>query len=240
MPLILPPFFQLHSLLDREGPGTAADVAWAVAIAGTRGRVRVMDAGCGPGADTLELARLLPEGSIEAVDKHAHFVGEAEARCAEFGTRVYIRQGDMADIVGPFDLIWCAGALYFLGVTEGLLLWRDELAEGGAVAFSEPVLVETAEGEAGHDFWADYPAITNRDGIADRVAAAGYRVLGVRRVVGQAWTDYYRPMEDKSARLRLDADDALTAVLDEAEAEIAAWRANPDHVAYDLFVVTPE
>ena len=43
---------------------------------------------------------------------------------------------DPADL-GPFDLIWCAGAVYFEGITECLQAWAPALKPGGAVAFSE-------------------------------------------------------------------------------------------------------
>lgn len=42
-------FFALHRDLPREGPGEAADVAWALEVAGVAPGARVADAGCGPG-----------------------------------------------------------------------------------------------------------------------------------------------------------------------------------------------
>ncbi|MFV0361224.1 class I SAM-dependent methyltransferase [Tropicimonas sp.] len=234
-------FFVLHRDLPREGPGEPQDVAWATEVAGTRGNCRVCDAGCGPGADTETLAALLPEARIDAFDLYPQFVAAAAARCARFGARVSARVGSMADLSGPYDLIWSAGAVYFLGVTEALARWRPALAEGGRVAFSEPVLLDAAENNrAVRDFWADYPAITDRAGIEARIRAAGYRVLGGRLIVGAAWEAYYLPQEARIAGLRASAvPEALEPVLREAEAEIANWRAAPDRIAYLLSVVAP-
>lgn len=233
-------FLTLYSDLNREGPGAAADLGWALSVAATPAQARICDAGCGSGADTVTLAKERPKARIEAVEKIAHFVEAAQKRTAPFGDRVEVRQGDMAQLTGPYDLIWCAGALYFLGVTEGLQGWRAALAPGGAVAFSEPCLLSRPS-QAALDFWAvEYPQVTDVAGIRARVAAAGYRVLGEQMQIGDAWGAYYIPMAKRIETLRPGASGALAAALDEAEREIARWKAAPSEIAYALMVVAPQ
>lgn len=232
-------FLTLYSDLAREGPGAPADLGWALSVAGTPAQARICDAGCGSGADTLTLAKERPQARIDAVDKIAQFVTAAQKRTAPFGDRVQVRQGDMAKLGGPYDLIWCAGALYFLGVTEGLNAWRGALADGGRVAFSEPCLLARPSAAA-RAFWEEYPQITDMAGIRARVADAGYRVLGENMQIGAAWENYYLPMERRIASLRPDATGPLAEALDQAEAEIARWRAAPSEIAYALMVVAPE
>lgn len=232
-------FLTIYTDLAREGPGAAADVGWALSVAATPAQARICDAGCGSGADTVTLAKLRPEGQVDAVDKINHFVRAAQERACPFGARVQVRAGDMADLDGPYDLIWCAGALYFLGVTEGLAGWRKALAPGGAVAFSEPCLLPRPS-DAARAFWAEYPQITDMAGIRARVAAAGYRVLGEQMQIGDAWEAYYVPMEKRIKALRPGATGALARALDEAQAEIDRWRAAPSEIAYALMVVAPQ
>ncbi len=234
-----PSFFTLHRDLPREGPGQAEDVHWALYAAAVPEEARIADLACGPGADTRTLAKARPRARIEAVDRMAHFAAAARAATAPWAGRVTVRVGDMAQVSGPYDLIWCAGGLYFLGVTEGLRLWRAALAPGGLVAFSEPCLPPRPSAAA-RAFWAGYPAVTGIGGIRERVAAAGYRVLGERMVIGAAFRDYYEPLARRIALLRPGAEPALAAVLDAAEAEIARWHAAPDDIAYALMVVAPE
>ena len=74
--MTLSPFFQLHSDLPREGPGSADDVRWALSVTGPA--ARVCDVACGPGADTVVLAEALPDARIDAMDAQAHFVAEAQ------------------------------------------------------------------------------------------------------------------------------------------------------------------
>ncbi|MFN7003492.1 MAG: class I SAM-dependent methyltransferase [Roseinatronobacter sp.] len=232
-------FLTVYSDLAREGPGVPADVAWAIYVAATPADGRIMDAGCGSGADTLTLAKERPAATIEAVEQIAQYVEAARKRVAPFGARVQVGQGDMAQITGPYDLIWCAGALYFLGVTEGLKAWRGALAPGGRVAFSEACLLPNPS-ENARAFWSSYPQITNVEGIRARVAQAGYKVLGERMVIGAPWEAYYASMSSRIAKLRPTATGDLLAALDEAELEINRWRAAPSEIAYVLMVVAPE
>ncbi|MCK0148653.1 class I SAM-dependent methyltransferase [Marivita sp. S6314] len=233
-------FFTVHSDLPREGPGEPADVHWALEVAGLSGAVSVLDAGCGPGADTVTLAQALPDAQITGIEKHGGFVDEARRRVAEFGTRVTITKGDMSTPGGPYDVIWCAGALYFLGVTEGLTLWKKALSDTGAVAFSEPVLLDGPRPESVRAFWDEYPQITAIEGIEKRVQDAGYVIEGERLIIGSPWQAYYDPMTARIEELRAqNPSAALMAALDLCAKEAAQWRAARDHIAYALLVVRP-
>ncbi|MEL7132452.1 MAG: class I SAM-dependent methyltransferase, partial [Pseudomonadota bacterium] len=140
---------------------------------------------------------------------------------------------------GPYDLIWCAGALYFLGVTEGLTIWRAALKQGGHVVFSEPVALGPLSPTA-RVFWEDYPALTDLDGICSRITAAGYRVLAHRMVIGTPWAAYYKPMQARSDHLRATETDPLVqATVTENQTEMDLWRAARDEIAYALLIVAP-
>ncbi|WP_299965528.1 class I SAM-dependent methyltransferase [uncultured Roseobacter sp.] len=231
-------FFALHRDLPREGPGEAADVAWAASVAGTSATAQIADVACGPGADIAALLAAAPQGHVTALDKTAHFVDQARAGWAP-DPRVTVLKADMASIANSYDLIWCAGAVYFLGVTEALSAWRKSLRPGGSIAFSEPCWFTDAPSDRMRAMWADYPAMTDAAGIDARVEAAGYRTLGTRRVSDAAWEAYYGPLDARIAALRPGADAALTQVLDEAEEEAACWRAHRREAGYLLSVVAP-
>lgn len=232
-------FFTVYRDLDREGPGEGADVLWALDQLGLSGAVDVLDAGCGSGADLATLAGALPKATITGIEKTPHFVTEAQVRLADFAPRVTVIEGDMACPGGPFDLIWCAGALYFLGVTEGLQGWRTALKPGGAVVFSEPVLLGEPTQET-TTFWGDYPQITKLDGIISRVKAAGFTAHAHRIIIGAPWAAYYTSMQARIDALRAQNPDALlTAALDDSQLEIDRWRGAPDQIAYALLIVTP-
>ncbi|MDG3040089.1 SAM-dependent methyltransferase [Roseicyclus marinus] len=231
-------FFTLHADLPREGPGETADVAWAAELAGLKPDARILDAASGPGGDIGALLRAAPSGHVTAIDLHAPFIIAAQARWG-VDARVTLLTGDMTAPEGPFDFIWCAGAVYFLGVEAALRAWTPRLAPGGVIAFSEPCLFTDTPSEGALAFWEGYPRLTDAAGIAAQVAAAGFTTLATRRIGDIGWESYFRPMEARIARLRPGADAALSAVLDQAEAEIALWRAHRAETGYLLSLVSP-
>ncbi len=231
-------FFTLHADLPREGPGETADVAWAARLAGLSPGARILDAACGPGGDIGALLRAAPAGHVTAIDLHAPFIEAARARWGA-DPRVTLVVGDMAVSDGPFDFIWCAGAVYFLGIEAALTAWCARLAPGGIIAFSEPCLFTDTPSGGAVGFWEGYAGLTDAAGIAAQITAAGFQTMSTRRLSDIAWDSYYRPMEARIARLRPGADDRLAAVLDAAETEIAGWRAHRGETGYLLSVVRP-
>lgn len=231
-------FFTLHRDLPREGPGEPADVTWAINQVDLPARAEIADVACGPGSDIGALRAAVPQGHVTALDKTAHFVDAARGRFVA-DANVTLLRADMARIANHYDLIWCAGAVYFLGVTEALTRWRKSLREGGVVAFSEPCWLTDSPSDEARAFWAEYPAISDGAGIAARVKAAGYEVIATRLLSDEAWENYYTPLEARIEKLRPGADAELAQVLDEAEAEIACWRAHRDEFGYLLTVARP-
>jgi SAM-dependent methyltransferase len=231
-------FFTLHADLPREGPGETADVAWAAEVAGLRSEARILDAACGPGGDIGALLRAAPEGHVTAIDLHAPFI---EATRARWGAdrRVTLQSGDMTAPEGPFDFVWCAGAVYFLGIEAALEAWAPRLAPGGAIAFSEPCLFTDMPSEGAIDLWDGYARLSDAAGIAAQVEAAGYETLATRAIGDIAWESYYRPLKARIARLRPCAAPELAAVLELATVEIASWRAHRHETGYLLSVVRP-
>ncbi len=229
-------FWELYAGLEREGPGDRASLDRALGHARVKRDARILDAGCGSGADIEGLLAHAPDGKITAIEKHPPFVERARARFAG-DARVEAHVGDMADPGGPYDLIWCSGALYFLGITEGLQIWRKALAPGGTVAFSELVwLTDERDADLETKWQAEYPAMGTIETLRNRITAAGYDILSVDTLADSAWEAYFTPMEARITALRPGAKPDMHAVLDEAEAEISGWRANRHLLGYALAV----
>ncbi|MEP5730243.1 MAG: class I SAM-dependent methyltransferase [Sulfitobacter sp.] len=232
-------FYQLHRDLPREGPGEAADIHWAAKVAGTQATAKIADVGCGPGGDIRTLLDVAPQGQITALDKTPHFVEAARAVWRDDG-RVTVLKADMATIHNQYDMIWCAGAVYFMGVTEALTAWRKSLKPGGVVAFSELCWFTKTPSKRAQEYWEQYPAMTDIPGVQTRIEAAGFEVLDTRKLSDAAWEGYLGPIDTRIQDLRPDADAALCAVLDEAEEEAACWRAHKNDFGYLLSVVRPK
>lgn len=230
-------FFTVHRDLPREGPGEASDVAFALDLARLPAGAAICDAGAGPGGDVAALLAV-PGVRVVAVESHPDFAAAIRARFPR-EPRLRVVAGDMAGIAdlpeAPFDLVWCAGALYFLGIEAGLAAFARAVKPGGVVAFTEPCFFTASPSPAARDFWEGYDTATVPQ-ILDRVAAQGFAVLGHRPIGDAGWEAYYRPMEARIAALRPAADARLAAMLDTCAAEAAQWRAVRGETGYLLVV----
>ncbi len=239
-------FWAIHSDLPREGPGDNASTARALAaMTALPPAPAILDIACGPGMQTLELARR-SNGCITAIDLHMPFLADAaqRARAGGMGDRISLVRASMTALPfasGAFDALWCEGALYMMGFADGLQAWKRLLKPGGYVAVTEPVLFQPPEETPPEVLagWAEYPTITTVAGILARAAQAGYQVIDQFPLPPSAWwDDYYGPMQAKLPALRADhgADPAYARRIDDAQAEIDSYRRYPDFFGY-LFVV---
>jgi len=241
-------FLEVYGTLPRAGPGGDEHTIRALGLVPPPLPRTVLDLGCGPGAQTAALASVLPEARLLAVDLLPFMVAEAGRRfaAAGFGSRVVAVVGDMAaPPVGPAtqDLIWCEGAIYNLGVTEALNVWRPLLRAGGSVVFTEPVWLVASPPTEIRDWWtAEYPAISDRAGVVSRIEAASYRTVASFELPASAWWDeYYEPMQDRVAALvqRLPDDPIAQEVVATAETEIGYFRRFSACYTYECFIVQP-
>ncbi|MCX4247548.1 SAM-dependent methyltransferase [Paraliomyxa miuraensis] len=241
-------FFALHHGLPREAPGGREHTARALALAQPLpASPRVLDLGCGPGAQTIDLAELLPQASIVAVDLHPGFVEEVGRRAAARGVadRVRAEVADMAALPfepASFDLLWCEGAAYALGVEAALEAWRPLLRHDGRIALTEAVWLCDAPPEDLRRFWREgYPAMTDVPGVRAWFRSAGLQLRGDFVLPASAWwDDYYGPLRARMKALALERPDdaALAGVLAAHREELEMFERHGDRYGYAFFVAS--
>ena len=238
------PIFTLHSGLLREAPGSESATLRALSATGLQGAITVADMGCGPGASALVLAQALPEARITAVDLHQPYLNALlrRADAAGLGTHIEASRVDMADAgfaPASLDLIWCEGALYFIGIEEGLRLWRPLLRPGGFVAFSDAVWLSPDRPDAARAVWDEYAEMTDIAGVSEKIADAGFRLETHFVLPPEDWQAYLGPLGARAALLRPEADGVLRQVVDGALEEAALFDTHGESYGYAFFVVTP-
>ncbi|MEO0911876.1 MAG: methyltransferase domain-containing protein [Pseudomonadota bacterium] len=235
------PFQTLHKGLLREAPGSDASTLKALTATGLAGPIRMVDMGCGPGAAALLALQALPEAEITAIDTHQPYLETLRTRAdaAGLSARLETRCTDMATPGLPeasLDLILSEGALYFLGVEAGLKRWAPLLKPGGIVAFSEAIWIKRSPAEEAKLFWMDYPEMTNRAGVRQRIANAGYDLLEEFVLPLEDWHAYLGPLGARVEALRPGADEMMRQVLDGAEKETKLFERHGDSYAYAYFI----
>ena len=213
-------FYEMfNSSLLRLGPGTDACTLRALNIvlaasprrAAPTGQTwpRILDVGCGTGAQSLVLARHL-DGPILAIHNQQPYLDALQRRAAAAGVqgKIVTRLADMRTVEldsGAFDLIWSEGALYCMGFREGLAKCRAWLADGGCLAVTELCWLRPgAPPECRRFIEGEYPVIADIDANVRAMQACGYTVLDHFVLSESAWTDeYYNPLEARLQMLRM-------------------------------------
>ena len=238
-------FFDIQRGLPRQGPGSDESTLKALSLCrGLSERPVVLDIGCGPGMQTVALARAL-EGNITAVDFHQEYLDELKERVNTAGVaeRVVIQVGDMHDLsFSPqtFDLIWSEGAAYIMGVDNALVAWKQLLRAGGFIAVTELVWKKQDRPRQVAEFFdTEYPAMTDVEGILNTIRACGYEPVGNFTLPDNAWWEhYYTPLERKlpSFREKYSADEQAMILVDSANREIEMRRRFGQSYGYEFFV----
>jgi ubiquinone/menaquinone biosynthesis C-methylase UbiE len=248
----MPPiFYEVHSNLPREGPGENQSTEKAYkTLKNLPAKPRILDIGCGPGMQTITLAKL-SQGQITAMDNHQSFLDQLNASAIREGVsdRIKTSKGDMFNLQFEkcsFDLIWCEGAIFIIGFEKGLREWRPLLADNGYLVTSElSFLRKDLPPELDVYMKEMYAGLENSaakmvEENLETAKKAGYKVIDSFILPKSGWWDnYYKPIEAKLPCLKAkhkDEPEAL-AYLTAEEREIEMFRHYSDYYGYAFYIL---
>lgn len=239
-------FFELHKDIPREAPGDTLSTLKAFRMMeGLPASLRILDVGCGPGMQTIDLARHTG-ASILAVDTHQPFLDELQRRAEREGLadQIKVQNESMFELKypeGSFDVIWSEGAIYIIGFEAGLKKVHPLLKAGGYAAMTEVSWLKPDPPEEVLHFWQkEYPGMNSVDENLNALAEAGYREVGHFTLPDSSWwDDYFNPLKERAIMLRkkyADDPEAL-GVLDENDREMELFRKYSDYFGYVFYVM---
>jgi cyclopropane fatty-acyl-phospholipid synthase-like methyltransferase len=238
-------FFEVYDALPRGGPGNNESTRRAFnALPKLPEQPSILDLGCGPGEQTIELAKI-SKGTIIALDNHQPFLDNLMNKVRDQGlTDVIIPKNmsmmemDFAD--ETFDLIWSEGALYFMGLQNGVRRCRQMLKPGGCLAFTDMTAYSTDLPKPLADmFFSEMADFPNLDAKIAMVEAEGFTVLEHFTLPKTAWLEnYYAPIEIELPRVEKKFEDNETALamFRMMRKEIAMYREYSDYFGYEFLV----
>lgn len=239
-------FFEAHKNNPREGPGNNESTARAYRmLTDLPANPKILDVGCGPGMQTLELARL-SGGHITALDKRQSFLDELQKQTAQAGLsdKITTVQGSMFEMDFSdenFDLVWAEGSIYIIGFSDGMKSWKRFIKPGGYLAVTELSWLKDNPPQEPHDFWAEgYPAMSTVDGNLAAIRNCGYTEIGHFTLPEEAWWDnYYGPLGKRLQMLKekYAGNSETLAALDGISAEIDLYRRYSEWYGYEFYIM---
>ena len=217
-------FFDIHKDLPRQGSGRDKYTQRAFDMIPKLSQPLILDVGCGPGLQTIKLAKLT-DGRIIAIDIHQPYLDQLKqsAKMQNLSDRIEILNKSMFDMDFPkeyFDIIWAEGSIHVVGFHRGLLEWRRFLKPNGFLVV--------------HD---------ERESISEKlrhISSCGYELLDYFTLDEDTWwREYYAPLEKliNEIRTKPDNDAKVLAVLDEEQREIQLFKKDSSRYCSAFFVM---
>ena len=238
-------FLELYGALPRGGPGDNASTRKAFEMMEhLPPEPRILDIGCGPGMQTVELLRL-SGGTVVALDLLPQMIARVKkaAESAGFADRLETVQADMNDMAfqpAGFDAIWSEGALYFIGFKKGLARVKEFVKPRGYVAVSEAVWLEPDPPQEVVDFWQEYPEIDSVEKKLEVISRLGYQNVNHFILPASSWTElYYNPLAKRVTEYaqRWTGIPEAEDVLAEARKELSVFAKHSRYYSYAFFVM---
>lgn len=236
----------LHKSANRQGPGGDAESEKALSLAMIDRAVplKIADIGCGTGASTLLLARLL-NAHITAVDFLQDFLDVLENRAENMGlsekvTTLCCSMDNLPFQDEQYDVIWSEGAIYNIGFEKGVTDWNRYLKVGGRLVVSEITWITGSRPSELQKHWDDeYPEIDVASSKISVLEKNGYSPIGYFILPEHCWLDnYYQPMQNSFDDFieRNGNSEKARAIVEAENKEIELYKKYKEYYSYGAYI----
>ncbi|MCG9729902.1 MerR family transcriptional regulator [Shewanella sp. Isolate13] len=234
--------------LTRLGPGTETDSLAALkaillnteslkatllntesAKAGSLNSGELLEIGCGKGVATRVLAQH-SEFAIMALDNDQSSLDCLQQNLHQLSQdkRVKTVCASMTELPfepDQFDVIWCEGGAYIMGVEKAFKDWKPFIKKEGYLVISDLVWSTDTPFNELRDFWQQaYPDMVSVERRIEQAQQAGYELIDSFPLSEQAWSDYYLPLQGRVDELEAMMPNSKAIADVKRELAIAAKR----------------
>lgn len=232
-------FETIFSELSYLGPSSEQDTLRALThFKLTKGAL--LDIGCGKGASALTLANNSQftitaldndEHNLKFIDQQAKYLAIENAPktlCASMTHMPFSSQ--------TFDVLWCEGSAYIMGIEQALKEWRDLMKPNGYLVFSDLIwLTDTPQHDVTQYWKSAYPAMTTLSQMIKTIKKSGYTLIDSFTLSEQAWQNYLTPLEQRIKSLSKALTDSKA--LNDLNQEIEMHKKYLGQYGYKMFIL---
>jgi SAM-dependent methyltransferase len=235
-----------HKGAIRQGPGSDEETEKAIDLAEINRNtpLKIADIGCGTGASTLTLARLL-NAKITAVDFLQDFLDVLETKAQSAGvsekiTSLCASMDQLPFEEEEFDVIWSEGAIYNIGFQRGVKEWKRYLKPGGLLIASEITWITNTRPSELQKHWdREYPEIDTASAKIKVLEENGYSPIGYFPLPEYCWLEnYYEPMRSRFQDFmdRHGNSEEARALVEAERYEIELYERYKDYYSYGVYI----
>ena len=236
----------LYKAIPRQGPGGDAETENALNLAAIdrNAPLKTADIGCGTGASTLILARLL-NARITAVDFLQEFLDvlESKAEIQRVSNKVTPLCCPMESLPfseQEFDIIWSEGAIYNIGFKKGISDWHEYLKPNGLLVVSEITWMTNTRPVTIQNHWEnEYPEIDVASSKMSILEQNGYSPIGYFVLPEHCWVEnFYRPLQDSFTDFlkRNGHSPEARAIVEAENKEIELYEKYKSYYSYGVYI----
>lgn len=239
-------FYELFEALPRCGPGDNESTRRAFNIIPKLPKQPfILDIGCGPGVQTIELAKI-SNGKIIALDNHQAFLDKLMKTARDEGLEdnivpKNISMLDMDFDNKTFDIIWSEGALYFMGFQNGLKRCHQLLKNNGYLAVTELVFLSSNPPPPVIQYFEkEYPDIKDVKSNIELIQNEGFQLISNFTLSESSWFDsYYLLAKKELSRLnkKYQGNEIAIGIFEEMKNEINIYKKYSDFYGYEFFIM---
>ena len=201
-------FLEIHKDLPREGPGRNKYTRKAFHMLPSIKNPKILDIGCGPGDQTIELAKI-SNGKIIGIDIYKQYLDDLNSKIIKqnLETKIKVMKQSMFEmdfLKESFDIIWAEGSIYIIGFEKGLIEWNKFIKPDGFLVVHEMTWLQDNPPDKIFNYWRKmYPGITTIEKNIQIIKKCKYDLINHFPLPEDAWWDlYYTPLENRLNLLR--------------------------------------
>lgn len=200
---------EIHKDMPRQGSGRNKYTQKAFEMIPEIKQPKILDIGCGPGMQTIKLAKL-SNGEVIGIDIFEQYLDQLRELIEkeELKDRVKAEKQSMFEITYPkeyFDILWAEGSIFIIGFEKGQLEWKKYIKLKGFLAVHEMTWLKDHPPKEIKDYWTRvYPEIDTIEENIKIIKKCGYKLLGYFPLPEDAWWEfYYNPLQNRLKTLKI-------------------------------------